>query len=144
MPPNSTSPKDEDSSPQDAAKKCCRKRESHTSTPNKNLTDGEKHLHRDLKLDHITDTVGKSNVTVKICSKGPKRQWDKRHYCVYCKKPQSKMARHLQWRHGNEKEMALAICLPPKSKMRCQRLDQLCRKGNYYHNIEVLQKGQGE
>ncbi|XP_041815524.1 uncharacterized protein LOC121622685 isoform X2 [Chelmon rostratus] len=86
----------------------------------------------------------RSQITVKFCIKGGKRKRDKRHYCVYCKKPQSKMARHLKRKHSDEKEVALAICLPPTSKKRCQMLEGLRRKGNYYHNIEVLQKGQGE
>lgn len=54
------------------------------------------------------------------------------------------MARHLQRKHSDEKEVAQAKCLPPTSKKRRQILEQLRRKGNYFHNIEVLQKGQGE
>ncbi|KAL7400000.1 hypothetical protein ABVT39_005178 [Epinephelus coioides] len=83
-------------------------------------------------------------MSVKCCDKEEKRKWDKRHYCVYCKKPQSKMARHLTRKHSDEKEVALATNLPPSSKNHRQMLEGLRRKGNYYHNIEVLQKGLGE
>ena len=103
---------------------------------------------RDRGTDDSSDDEGKdvtqSQISVKSCVKGPKRKWYKRHYCVYCKKPQSKMARHLQRKHINEKEVALAMCHSPKSKQRRQMLEDLRRKGNYYHNIEVLKEGKGE
>lgn len=95
--------------------------------------------------DTEDENGGRSNlVTVRTCTKGEKRKWDKRHYCVYCKNPQSKMARHLMQKHNKEKEVATALCLPPKSKQRLQMLEKLRRKGNYQHNVEVLQKGQSE
>lgn len=86
---------------------------------------------------HVTVTV-----TVKTCQKGQK--WDKRHFCIFCKKPQSKMTRHLIKKHNNEKEVALAMCLPLRSKERLQAFENLLRKGNYFHNIEVLEKGEGQ
>lgn len=87
---------------------------------------------------------GGPQVTVKFCIKGEKRKWDKRHYCVYCKKPQSQISRHLKQKHSDETEVAQVICLPPTSKKRLQMLEGLRKKGNYFHNVEVLQKGQGE
>ena len=103
---------------------------------------------RDCGRDDISDNEGKemtqSQITVKTCEKGAKRKWDKRHYCVYCKKPQSKMARHLQRKHSSEKEVALALCHPVKSKQSRQMLEDLRRKGKYYHNIDVLKEGKGE
>ena len=88
--------------------------------------------------------MAQSQITVKTCVKGAKRKWDKRHYCVYCKKLQSKIARHLQWKHSSEKEVALALCHPAKSKQSRQMLEDLHRKGNYYHNTDVLNEGKGE
>lgn len=85
-----------------------------------------------------------SQITVKSLVKGGKRTWDKRHYCLYCRKPNSKIARHLLLRHHTEKEVAAITSLPPKSKTRMQLLDKLRRKGDYYHNIRVLQKGKGQ
>lgn len=76
------------------------------------------------------------------CVKGAKRKWDKRHYCVYCKKPPSKMAKHLQRKHSSEKEVALALCHPEKSKQSRQMLEDLRRKGN--NNNDVLNEGKGE
>ena len=94
--------------------------------------------------DEDGDECKSRGVTVKTCNKRDKRKWDKRHYCVFCKKPQTKMARHLMRKHDGEKEVAHVICLPKKSKKRAQILEQLCRRGDYYHNITVLQKGKGE
>lgn len=54
------------------------------------------------------------------------------------------MARHLLRRHRTEKAVAAIISLPPKSKKRIEVLDMLRRKGDYYHNICVLQKGKGQ
>lgn len=51
------------------------------------------------------------------------------------------MAQHLKRKHSDEKEVALAICHPPTSKKHRQILEELRRQGNYFHNIEVLQKG---
>ena len=94
--------------------------------------------------DKDGDECRSRGVTVKTCKKGDKRKWDKKHYCVFCKKPQTKMARHLMRKHSNEKEVAQVICLPLKSKKRTQTLEQLRRRGDYYHNITVLQEGKGE
>lgn len=54
------------------------------------------------------------------------------------------MSRHLLRRHKSEKEVAAIMFLPPGSEMRIKVLDRLRRKGDYYHNICVLQKGKGQ
>lgn len=90
------------------------------------------------------DECKSCGVTVKTCKKGDKRKWDKKHYCVFCKKPQTKMTRHLMRKHSGEKEVAQVICLPLKSKKRTQTLELLRRRGDYYHNITVLKEGKGE
>lgn len=85
-----------------------------------------------------------SPVKVKCLKKDGKRTWDKRHVCVYCKKPQSKLARHLERKHAHEMEVAQALAKPKGSKARRILLDHLRNKGNYIHNIEVLKKRNGE
>ena len=87
---------------------------------------------------------GTSKITVKRCQKAEKRKWDKRHYCIYCKRPQSKIARHLERKHNKEEDVARAACLPKNSKKRRLLLDQLRHKGDYSHNVTVLDTGQGE
>lgn len=36
--------------------------------------------------DKVGDECKSRCVTVKTCKKGDKRKWDKKHYCVFCKK----------------------------------------------------------
>lgn len=52
------------------------------------------------------------------------------------------MAKHLQRKHSSEKEGALALCHPAKSKQSRQMLEDLRRKGN--NNNDVLNEGKGE
>lgn len=100
----------------------------------------------ELATDEVDDgkEEGMSKITVKWCQKGEERKWDKKHYCIYCKKPQSKIARHLERKHNQEEDVARAIGFPKNSKKRRLLLDQLRYKGDYNHNVTVLQTGQGE
>ncbi|XP_034413445.1 uncharacterized protein LOC117747990 isoform X2 [Cyclopterus lumpus] len=83
-------------------------------------------------------------VTVKrTCSDG-KRRWDKKHYCVFCRRPQVKIARHLLTKHAEQQEVAAASELPTGSKQRHLLLEHLRCRGNYMHNIEVIRQGTGE
>ncbi|XP_054863262.1 uncharacterized protein LOC111580683 isoform X2 [Amphiprion ocellaris] len=85
-------------------------------------------------------------VTVKTCTKreDKKRVWDKKHYCFYCGKPNIKMARHLQRKHMDLKDVAYAFSFPSGSKERKVLLEQLRNKGDFKHNVKVLEKGKGE
>ncbi|XP_031147359.1 uncharacterized protein LOC116044389 isoform X4 [Sander lucioperca] len=85
-------------------------------------------------------------VTVKTCTKREdnKRAWDKRHYCLYCGQSNSKMARHLQRKHVEIKDVAYAFSFPLGSKERKVLLEQLRNKGDFKHNSKVLAKGRGE
>ena len=64
-------------------------------------------------------------MTVKASSnaKKGKRVWDKKHYCVYCEKPNGKMARHLERKHGGEIDVAKALSYSKGSKTRRHLLD---------------------
>jgi len=98
----------------------------------------------------------KSNIYVKSSNnENKKRAWDKRYFCVYCKKPFFKIARHLESKHKSEAEVSklLQLAVKPsddaetkqlKSRARRTISDTLRRRGNYNHNIEVLTQGFGE
>ncbi|XP_076009292.1 uncharacterized protein LOC143002792 [Genypterus blacodes] len=86
----------------------------------------------------------KEGVTVKRIWGGGKRRWDKKHYCVFCRRPQVKIARHLLRKHTDKPEVAKASALPTGSKQRHLLLEQLRCRGNYLHNIEVIRQGSGE
>ncbi|XP_076855742.1 uncharacterized protein LOC143510359 isoform X2 [Brachyhypopomus gauderio] len=73
-----------------------------------------------------------------------RRVYDKKHYCLFCLKPFSKIARHLQYVHSNEREVAVACSFPKASKQRKMHLDDLRRRGNYVHNAAVIKTGNGE
>ncbi|CAF92180.1 unnamed protein product, partial [Tetraodon nigroviridis] len=75
-------------------------------------------------------------VTVKRLKNDEKRRWNKKHYCVFCRRPQVKIARHLLRKHADEEDVAAANELPAGSKQRHLLLDHLRCKGNYLHNIE--------
>lgn len=79
----------------------------------------------------------KEGVTVKRTWSGGKRRWDKKHYCVFCRRPQVKIARHLLRKHADEQEVLAASTLPTGSKERHLLLEHLRCRGNYLHNIEV-------
>nr|XP_040038766.1 uncharacterized protein LOC120822877 isoform X1 [Gasterosteus aculeatus aculeatus]XP_040038768.1 uncharacterized protein LOC120822877 isoform X1 [Gasterosteus aculeatus aculeatus]XP_040038769.1 uncharacterized protein LOC120822877 isoform X1 [Gasterosteus aculeatus aculeatus]XP_040038770.1 uncharacterized protein LOC120822877 isoform X1 [Gasterosteus aculeatus aculeatus]XP_040038771.1 uncharacterized protein LOC120822877 isoform X1 [Gasterosteus aculeatus aculeatus] len=83
-------------------------------------------------------------VTVKRMYSDGKRRWDKKHYCVFCRQPQVKIARHLLTKHGDQQEVAAAGKLPTGSKQRHFLLEHLRCRGNYMHNIEVIRQGTGE
>lgn len=54
-----------------------------------------------------------------------KRKWDKKHFCVFCCKPYSKIAQHLESAHDGEMEVAHALSLKKKSKKRKEIFDRL-------------------
>lgn len=73
-----------------------------------------------------------------------KRVYNKRQYCVYCKKACAKMARHLERAHHDKVDVAQAISLPKGSLERRKQLDYIRNRGNYAHNVAVLESGRGE
>ncbi|XP_035986988.1 uncharacterized protein LOC118556310 isoform X2 [Fundulus heteroclitus] len=75
---------------------------------------------------------------------GGKRRWDKKHYCVFCRRPQVKISRHLLRKHADQQEVMAAGALPTGSKQRHLLLEHLRCRGNYLHNIEVIRQGCGE
>ncbi|KAM4712000.1 uncharacterized protein FYW61_021047 [Anableps anableps] len=86
----------------------------------------------------------KEGVTVKRSMSDGKRRWDKKHYCVFCRRPQVKIARHLLRKHADQQEVLAASALPTGSKQRHLLLEHLRCRGNYLHNIEVIRQGSGE
>ncbi|KAM7393552.1 hypothetical protein PAMP_020415 [Pampus punctatissimus] len=86
----------------------------------------------------------RQKVTVNISQKNGKRTWQKPQYCVYCGKSNLKIARHLQRKHEDEADVAHAFSFPVGSKERKVLLETLRNKGNWQHNLKVLEEGNGE
>ncbi|XP_043986820.1 uncharacterized protein LOC122839374 isoform X2 [Gambusia affinis] len=94
----------------------------------------------------VADNSGNESCSIVVgaCQKkGGKRVYDKKHYCLYCCKPFSKMARHLQQVHEDKMDVAKALSFPKGSKERKQHLDFIRNKGNYAHNANVMKSGGG-
>ncbi|XP_034017463.1 uncharacterized protein LOC117502534 isoform X2 [Thalassophryne amazonica] len=69
---------------------------------------------------------------------------DKRHYCLYCKRPYVKIARHLQEVHNDELDVAKAMSFPKSSEEKKKCLELIRNKGNHAHNTAVMKTGKGE
>lgn len=93
----------------------------------------------------VSPEKDKSSIEVS-CTKNTQecRVYDKRNYCLYCSKPTSKIARHLQTVHRNKPDVAKALFYPQKSKERRARLAVLRNRGNFSHNADVVRKGRGD
>ncbi|XP_051263464.1 uncharacterized protein LOC127367551 isoform X30 [Dicentrarchus labrax] len=115
-----------------------------TGTPLENSTlDLEKNL-----LDsnsHPLDSVAGGSLSIPAVSKkeNGSRIYNKKQYCLYCKLGVVKMARHLERAHQNKPEVAQAVSFPKGSKERRMHLEHLRNRGNFAHNIDVLNSGVG-
>ncbi|XP_026119128.1 uncharacterized protein LOC113098313 [Carassius auratus] len=95
-----------------------------------------------------SDTSGESSITSLTVMHSQKtddgsRRYTKKHYCLFCEKPQSKIARHLELVHGDQSEVAKAISSPKNSKERKLQLTILRKRGDRAHNVDVIRKGKG-
>nr|XP_018897196.1 PREDICTED: uncharacterized protein LOC109030598 [Bemisia tabaci] len=102
------------------------------------------HFEEEKKNLQKTKLNLKPNVVIKQVIKGS-RKYDKVRYCYYCFKAESnKMSRHFDTFHKNESLVLQASIHPAKSPERRKQLTYLTRLGDFHHNMEVLQKGEGE
>ncbi|XP_043982140.1 uncharacterized protein LOC122836583 isoform X1 [Gambusia affinis] len=76
-------------------------------------------------------------------SKSGSRIYNKRQYCLYCKRGFVKIARHLEHVHRDKPEVAKATAFPKGSSQRKLHLEHLRNRGNFAHNVEVLNSGTG-
>ncbi|XP_052474111.1 uncharacterized protein LOC128030478 [Carassius gibelio] len=76
--------------------------------------------------------------------KQERKTYNKKQYCLYCSKPYSKMARHLEFVHRNEVGVVKAVAFPKHSKERRVQLNLLRKRGNFAHNTDVVRQGHGE
>ena len=65
------------------------------------------------------------------------------HCCPYCRRMVTKLPYHLERWHKNEPDVLKAVGLPKFSAERKGMWQKLMRKGNYWHNTEVLRTGKG-
>jgi len=72
-----------------------------------------------------------------------KRVYDKHSECYYCQKLQTDLRKHFFKKHKTEISVAKIMALPLGSKDRKKNLEILRNKGNFFHNKEVIDRGQG-
>ncbi|XP_057707363.1 uncharacterized protein LOC130926131 isoform X2 [Corythoichthys intestinalis] len=71
-------------------------------------------------------------------------KYNKKQHCFYCKKPISKLARHLESAHSTQPDVAKALSYDKRSRERRDLLRFLKKKGNFTHNARVINCGAGE
>ncbi|XP_067277870.1 uncharacterized protein [Pseudorasbora parva] len=104
---------------------------------------------RAFEFRSTTDTSSSSSYhnstsVTPMPAKVKRNRYRKKQYCVYCQKPYSKIARHLEFVHRNESEVAKAFSFDKRSKERRVRLRLLKSRGNFAHNVAVSKAGNGE
>ncbi|XP_059900285.1 uncharacterized protein LOC132451691 isoform X2 [Gadus macrocephalus] len=161
-----TSSEDEDYHPSSTPPTSSEDEDYHPSIPSSTERESvseKDHIHSSLREHEIleAETIANSELKGKRKLQGDKkrpqvtiqtsqkktdgtRAWDKAHYCLYCTKSNLKMARHLQRKHSNETDVARAFSFRPGSKQRKTLLESLRNKGDWQHNIKVLEEGNGE
>uniref|UniRef100_A0A096LZJ8 Uncharacterized protein n=1 Tax=Poecilia formosa TaxID=48698 RepID=A0A096LZJ8_POEFO len=73
-------------------------------------------------------------------SRNGSRIYNKKQLCLYCKRGFIKIERHLKHVHHNKAEVARATAFPKGSR---ERKLHLRKRGNFTHNVEVLNRGTG-
>lgn len=71
------------------------------------------------------------------------RTYDKRYYCLFCQKPQTKLKRHLNGEHKNEQQIIEYTLITDQTK-KDQLLEKLRNMGNHIHNCDVIRNGKGQ
>lgn len=71
------------------------------------------------------------------------RVYDKKQACYYCEKIVAKIARHYMTVHKDKAEVCKALSYPKKSSERQRELERLRLRGNYHHNIKVIETKKG-
>ncbi|XP_056118313.1 uncharacterized protein LOC130095581 [Rhinichthys klamathensis goyatoka] len=99
----------------------------------------------DEQISCESSSPDNSNVKVMMLKKKTDggRIYNKKYFCLFCSKPFSKMARHLESKHKDKPEVARAVAFPKGSKDRRLQVSLLRNKGNRCHNTQVLKEGKG-
>ncbi|KAF3840481.1 hypothetical protein F7725_006343, partial [Dissostichus mawsoni] len=86
----------------------------------------------------------KSSINVTALPNTTKQKYNKKQYCLYCKKAISKLARHLESAHSEQPDVSKAFGFNKRSRERRQMLRSLKKRGNFDHNATVASCGAGE
>ncbi|XP_078513618.1 uncharacterized protein LOC144772856 isoform X2 [Lissotriton helveticus] len=101
----------------------------------------EKYFPDEAQKNQIEPT----HISVKTClSSNGKRKYDKKHYCFYCEKGYTKIARHYEQMHLKETEVAKIFSYKSGSKERLGLLQRLRNQGDFQHNSKIYRTGDGQ
>ncbi|MED6245114.1 hypothetical protein ATANTOWER_031603, partial [Ataeniobius toweri] len=95
---------------------------------------------------NLTENMSQNNSYIKVTAlpkRGRKSKYNKKQYCLYCEKPMSKLARHLESAHSNKPDVAMAFSFTKGSYKRRELLRCLKKRGNFAHNATVAVQGSG-
>lgn len=96
------------------------------------------------KMQNKIAYYDKNKLTVKCSNNSDeKRVWDKQHFCMYCRRGSTNLAKHILHCHKNEEEVISILQCNLRSKQRVYLLDKLRFIGDYMHNMDVLKKEAG-
>uniref|UniRef100_A0A9J7ZZT3 SET domain-containing protein n=1 Tax=Cyprinus carpio carpio TaxID=630221 RepID=A0A9J7ZZT3_CYPCA len=110
----------------------------------KTTPDLEKDLPDSASSLHTEDVADGSLSISAVCKKeNGSRMYNKKQYCLYCREGFVKMARHLERAHKDKPEVAQALSFPKGSKERRMHMEYLRNRGNFAHNVDVLNAGVG-
>lgn len=96
----------------------------------------------DKSAEKSTDSSWFSQPNTSVCddsemfvSKSRGRAGDKKwNFCYYCNKKQLKIARHLEVKHNNEKDVQEFLHLPKGSSERREKIGKIRKQGNFVFN----------
>ena len=92
------------------------------------MTSSDYHVMTGRKKKHVTD-------------------WNQEHFCKFCKKVKTNIAKHLKFTHKKEKEVAEIIELSKQNGLRDKivmaKWSLLRQEGDHENNMKVLDAGQG-
>ncbi|XP_048861690.1 uncharacterized protein LOC125729875 isoform X20 [Brienomyrus brachyistius] len=92
---------------------------------------------------HSEESVFACNSISVPSSQSVQGKYTKKQYCLFCGKPYSKIARHLESAHSDEKEVAKALQFSKNSRERHIQLSILRKRGNFTHNVDTVRGGSG-
>lgn len=99
------------------------------------------------KVDQLPRNTSHSNCSFKVTplpKTSNQSKYNKKQFCLYCKKAVSKLARHLESAHNDQPDVARAFSFNKRSRERRDLLRFLKRRGNFDHNATVVNTGSGE
>ncbi|XP_011689959.1 PREDICTED: uncharacterized protein LOC105451287 [Wasmannia auropunctata] len=90
----------------------------------------------DVSIIHSPETKTCNDTEMYVTESSGKQTHSKRNCCYYCKKLQSKIARHLETVHSNEEEVKKFTVLPKGNYERKKIIETLRRYGNFQFNTK--------